>query len=379
MTEFLRRIIRFIPGLLSTIIAFVSVFSVSAERLDEEITEQIQRISELESAYSNGEIAPVDEASFFDGDLQAELDAGIKFNEMAFLATHNSYQSESTETTKKLYRSLSDLTFGLVSEKTADFESETLTNQLNSGIRSLELDIEVFDRDGDISFTCMHSPNVEMTTTCYDFELAMKEIALWSDNNPNHLPITIIIEPKGTFIPLKDMKKFNIDYADEFDTALRETLGNKLFTPADMLRDYSSFGEMRAADDWCKVKDMLGKVVILLHECNATEKYIALDPSFGTQAMFPMLRPEDVERDCTSFILMNKPAELLESQNEIVDNLKIIVRTRTDKFTEVTEERRENALASKAHIISTDSPPRTDNTDESYVVSFNGKTVRKVN
>ena len=124
-----------------------------------------------------------------------------------------------------------------------------------------------------------------MTTTCYDFELAMKEIAMWSDNNPDHLPITIIIEPKGTFIPLKDMKKFSIDYADEFDTALRETLGDKLFTPADMLRDYASFGEMRAADDWCEVKNMLGKVVILLHDCGATEEYIALDPSFGTQAM----------------------------------------------------------------------------------------------
>lgn len=378
MIEILKRIIKFFPALISTIVAFVSVFSVSAERLDEEIAEQIQRISELESAYASGEIAPVDEASFFEGDLQTELEAGIKFNEIAFLATHNSYQSESTETTKKLYRSLSDLTFGLVSEKTADFESETLTNQLESGIRSLEIDIEVFDREGDVSFTCMHSPNIEMTTTCYDFELAMKEIAMWSDNNPDHLPITIIIEPKGTFIPLKDMKKFSIDYADEFDTALRETLGDKLFTPADMLRDYASFGEMRAADDWCKVKDMLGKVVILLHDCGATEEYIALDPSFGTQAMFPMLREEDINRDCASFIIMNKPAKLLEIQDTILEE-NLMVRTRTDKFTEITEKRKADALASCANIISTDYPPRTDSTDESYIVSFNGKTARKVN
>ena len=376
MIEILKRIIKFFPALISTIVAFVSVFSVSAERLDEEIAEQIQRISELESAYASGEIAPVDEASFFEGDLQTELEAGIKFNEIAFLATHNSYQSESTETTKKLYRSLSDLTFGLVSEKTADFESETLTNQLESGIRSFELDIEVFDREGDVSFTCMHSPNIEMTTTCYDFKLAMKEIAMWSDNNPDHLPITIIIEPKGTFIPLKDMKKFNIDYADEFDTALRETLGDKLFTPADMLRDYASFGEMRAADDWCEVKNMLGKVVILLHDCGATEEYIALDPSFGTQAMFPMLREEDINRDCASFILMNKPAELLEIQDTILEE-NLMVRTRTDKFTEITEKRKADALSSCANIISTDFPPRTDNTDESYVVTFNGKTIRK--
>jgi hypothetical protein len=39
----------------------------------------------------------------------------------------------------------------------------------------------------------------------------------------------------------------------------------------------------------------------------------------------------------------------------------------------------ENALECKAHIVSTDYPPRTDNTDESYVFSFgNRTTVRTV-
>ena len=239
MINFLTYLVRFIPALLSTVITFVSVFPASYARLDEEIVGQIQRIEALEEAYANGEIEPVDEASFFAGDLDAELEFGIKFNEISYLGTHNSYQSESTETTKKLYRNLSDITFGLVAPETADFESETLTDQLNSGIRSLEIDVEVFDRNGEISFTCMHSPNIEMTTTCYDFELAMKEIAMWSENNPDHLPITIIIEPKETFLPMKDMKKFSIGYADEFDAVLRKTLGEKLFTPADMLRDYS--------------------------------------------------------------------------------------------------------------------------------------------
>lgn len=378
MINVLTYIVKFIPLVISTIITFVSVFPASEARLNEEITEQTQRIAELEQAYANGEISPVDEASFFDGDLNAELNSGIKFNEICFLATHNSYQSESTETTKKLYRNLSDLTFGLVAANKVDFVSETLTDQLNCGIRSLEIDIEVFDREGDISFTCMHSPNIEMTTTCYDFELAMKEIAMWSDNNPNHLPITVIIEPKEAFLPLEDMKKFGIDYADEFDTALRETLGEKLFTPADMLRDYASFGEMRKADDWCRVSDMLGKVVVLLHECGTTEKYIRLDPSIKSQAMFPMLRYKDIERDCTSFILANDPDELLEYEELAVEN-RIIMRTRTDSFTNVTPKNLELAMASPAHIISTDFPPRTDNTADSYVVSFNGKTVRKAN
>ncbi len=369
ITYIINYIIKFVPLLLSTIIAFVSLFPASTARLKTEITEQAERIAVLEEAYLKGEIAPVDEALIYSGDLEGDLKAGIKFNELSFIGTHNSYQTPALEELKTIYRNLSYLTFGIVPAEKTDFWSETLTDQLNCGIRSLEMDIETFDRDGEVSFTCMHKPYTDMTTSCYDFALAMKEISMWSDNNPNHLPITILIEPKDISIPLKDMKSFNVDYAKELDEVLRKSLGKKLFTPADMLRDYSSFGEMRMADDWCKVEDMLGKVVVLLHECDVTEKYISIDPTVKTQAMFPMLREKDIHRDCTSFILCNKPEELLRIINEVNSN-KIMVRTRADKFTEVSDENRANAFASGANIISTDFPVRTDLTADSYFVSF---------
>lgn len=203
ISDALNRIIRWIPALLSVIIALVSVFPASLERLDEDAASQVSRIAALEQAYANGEIAPVEESAFFDGDLAAELEAGIKFNELSFLGTHNSYQTSAIEETKKLYDSLSALTFGIYKPDAIEFESETLTEQLNCGLRSFEMDIETFERDGEISFTCMHSPYFEMSTSCYDFSLALKEISMWSDNNPNHLPLTIIIEPKKHFFLLR--------------------------------------------------------------------------------------------------------------------------------------------------------------------------------
>ncbi len=376
--QILKYIVGFIPSLVSLIVAFVSIFSASTSRLELDIAEQISRVTSLEQAYKNGEIAPVDEAAFFDGDLEAELESGLKFNEVSFLATHNSYQSPAIDETVKLYGSLENVSFGGFDGEVAYFWSETLTQQLNCGIRSFEMDIEVFDRDGEISFTCMHNPYLEMSTSCYDFALSMKEIALWSDNNPNHMPITIIVEPKSTFIPLKDMKAFSIDYADEFDAMLRETLGDKLFTPSDMLGDYESFGVMRAADGWREVKDMRGKVLLLLHEGGVTEDYIALDPSVKSQAMFPMLRTEDIDRDCTSFILCNAPEKLIKKSDEIAES-RVICRTRADKFASITKKRLEDAMSSTAQIISTDYPPRTDSTPESYIVSFGeNKTIRKI-
>ncbi len=368
---------RFIPLLIGLITLASSLMDANFERLDTEIQEQVQRIEALEAAYANGEIAPVDRNAFFNGDLQAELDAGLKFNELRYTATHNSYQTESVDVLKQIYGKLSELTFGLVPVTMADFVSPTLTDQLNSGIYSFETDIEVFDRNGDISFTCMHSPCLEMTTSCYDFALAMKEIAMWSDNNPGHLPITVIIEPKALFIPMEDMKALNLDYAKELDKTLRTTLGDKLFTPDNMLREYESFGEMRRADDWCKVEDMLGKVLVLLHDCSTTQSYIDLDPTFRTQAMFPMLRANDIDRDCASFLLINKPEGEFDDIKKALDS-KFIVRTRVDEFTSISEKRREKAFESGAQIMSTDYPVKQGLTAEDYVVCFGDmKTVSK--
>lgn len=372
ISEVLNRIIRFFPALFSVVIALASVFPASLDRLEEDAAMQVKRISELEQAYSSGGIEPVDEGLIFDGDLDAELEACIKFNEMGFLGTHNSYQTAAIDETKKLHASLEALSFGIYDDSVIDFESETLTEQLNCGLRSFEIDVETFELDGDISFTCMHSPYFEMSTSCYDFSLMLKEIVLWSDNNPDHLPVTIIIEPKSVFIPLKDMKYFSLEYALALDETIREGLGDKLFTPADMLRDYESFGEMRAADDWREVKDMLGKVVVLLHDCGVTEDYIALDESVKTQAMFPMLREGDIDRDCASFILCNNPEKLLKIKDEVIGEKKIMVRTRADNFGSATDKRREDAFASGANIISTDYPVRTDNEKNDYVVTFGG-------
>ena len=98
----LRYIARLIPLIVSTLSLFFSLPSVGAERLAVEIEEQKSRIAALEQAYENGEIAPADQNVFFDGDLQAELEGGIKFNELRYMATHNSYQTESVDELKEL-------------------------------------------------------------------------------------------------------------------------------------------------------------------------------------------------------------------------------------------------------------------------------------
>lgn len=372
----IKYIFRFIPLVISTLVAFFSVFSASFENLEADKIAQAERIAALEQAYNNGEIPPVDETVFFNGDLEAELESGIRFNELRYIATHNSYQTASTDELKKVYKNLSELTFGFISGEKGDFVSPTLTEQFNNGIYSIELDVETYDKDGEISFTCMHSPCIDMGTSCYDFELALKEISMWSDNNPNHLPITIIVEFKELFIPLEDMQFLNIDYAKAFDETLRKGLGDKLFTPADMLGNYASFADLRADDGWCEVKDMLGKVLVIMHDCSITDDYIGIDSSMRTQAMFPMMETRYSNRDCAAFLIENDPEKAVELSDELIRDGKFIVRTRADEYGSVSEERRKLAFESGAQIISSDYPVKDGIKADDYFVSFEGiKTI----
>ena len=370
-------IIRFISSVLSLIFLAVPILVQNAMGKKDDMAQQISRIAQLEEAYKNGDIEPVDEASFFDGDLAAEIESGMKFNELSFIATHNSYQKDETEAGKKIYKSIENITFGAVSSQKALFESETLTQQFNKGIRSVEIDVEAVVKDGVTSFVCMHMPLWSAGTTCYDFALAMKEIYLWSENNPNHLPITVIIEPKKFAFPAGGMKVFNAEYAKELDSVIRESLKEKLFTPADMLRDYKSFAEMRQNDDWCKVSDMLGKVLILLHEGKSTEGYIAWDTSIKTQAMFPMLRYDNKDDSYAGFLLMNDADDAKAHSEEIIDKYNLIIRTRADEYLSVSAQTRQNAIDSRGQIVSTDYPAKDRPTDD--VFSFGGgKTIRRI-
>ena len=60
----------------------------------------------------------------------------------------------------------------------------------------VEIDIETLDKDGKKEFKVTHNSFVDNASSAYDFSKALKELKMWSDNNPGHIPVYIIIEPK---------------------------------------------------------------------------------------------------------------------------------------------------------------------------------------
>lgn len=344
------------------------------EQIDENIRYQQERMDYLKNEFYT-DYTPCDESKFASFDIEDAIANGIKYNEVQFLATHNSYQIESTDEYKKLYQTLSDLTLGIVKAETAEFTMDSLTEQLELGIRGLEIDIETVDKNGNVSFIVTHNPLYDNTTSCYDFETALEEIKIWSDNNPHHLPLTIIIEPKKDVIEINNLKSFKIEYAKRIDEILREKMGDTLLTPAEMMGDYESLKEMRENDGWLPLKKTMGRVIFLLHDTTVTSRYINQDKSIKTQAMFPMLRYADRNKSYASFIIDNHPDQAIAHEEETIDRCNLIVRTRADFYPDFNDKRYEYADKCSAQIISTDFPVRKGES-KYHEYSFDGYTVK---
>ena len=65
-------ITRFISLILSTALLVIPILAQNAVNKRVDKAEQIERIAQLEADYESGKIAPVDMASFFDGDLNGK-------------------------------------------------------------------------------------------------------------------------------------------------------------------------------------------------------------------------------------------------------------------------------------------------------------------
>lgn len=342
--------------------------------IDKNIEYQNDHLNFLKNEYYTDNYIPCDEQKMADFDIEKAKADGVKMNEIAVMGTHNSYQLKATLPKRALMRILQIISFGNVKNK-AVFEMDTLTEQLEHGIRNLEIDIETIDNDGDISFIVSHDPIFDNVSSAYDFEKALEEILLWSENNPGHLPVYLLIEPKGEVPAINNMKNFNVDYALELDKLLKNTLGNKLLTPQQAMGKYDTFEQMRKADAWPTLEESSGKIIILLHHCNVTNDYINTDPTIKSQAMFPMLRFNEINKYYASFILENDPSTASTNKEETVSENKLMVRTRADDFDEFSKERYLATEDCGSHIITTDYPPRSVRKND-HTYSFNGKTIK---
>lgn len=360
---------------------FVS-FGVVAASVEDELARweqwQVRHIAELEKSYLDGTAPKTDEAEFCNFDLQAALDGGMRFNELRYLATHNSYKQAISKETEVFYGyALFGACSGLY-----DYVFDTVTEQLNNGIRSIEIDLYKHKTSDGFDIKILHNCLTEAATSVADFELGLKELKMWSDYNEGHLPVIVLVEPKTSGIG--DFGAMDGE-AFEYAFSLMETiLGDKLYTPADAIGSYATFAEMRAANDYPAVRDLTGKFIFLLHETSKKENFTSLDETLLTQKMFytasaSALRNGNsgVYADNVLFTLANEPSDEENLQFAVENNY--MVRTRADKYHDKSAKRLAEAVASGANIMSTDYPPTASGRYD-YTARINdaGKTIDRI-
>lgn len=321
------------------VLAFAALVSHFAIIGGESVREQAARMQQLRA---------LDAAPASSGDTH-EFDE-LRYNELQVVATHNSYNLAPTWLQTEVIR--------LVEPGEADalqYAHATLTEQLDAGIRSFELDARW---DGE-RFWSVHVPLVGNRATAPDLALGLEEIALWSARHPDHLPISIMVEVKSDYTYLDPrLRDFDAVAADALDALVAEQLGERLFSPDDLGGAWPTVGELRDR--------------VLLYFGNdegVRELYLEGHPELAGRSLFTSSKTGAAD---ARFAIVDDPRDPLVAG--LLDD-GVIVRTRADADLATGAEGRDAALASGSHIISTDFPPSAPQEGTGYEVAFPGGTL----
>ena len=325
----------------------------------------------------------------------------LKINQLQVIGSHNSYR-QAIETdlynliqAKDTSRSLKGLQYTHIG----------ITEQLNKGLRNLEIDVyadtkggkyahpkgldiakskEAYDPKGLMNkpgFKVLHMPDIDFRTSCYTFEICLQELKKWSDANPDHIPVFITLEPKdgdANFFGTKP-EDFTPELFDALDKVIRKELGNdKLITP-DMVRGkHKTLEEAVLHNNWPTLKKAKGKFLFILDNNGTKRDLYALNhPSLKGRAVFINAEPGKAE----AAAMFRNNAEDAEITNLVKKGY--IIRTRADSDTKearATDYSHFNAAkTSGAQIITTDYYLPSTFFNSPYQIKFDDGSYVRVN
>ncbi|MBW2447797.1 MAG: phosphatidylinositol-specific phospholipase C1-like protein [Deltaproteobacteria bacterium] len=301
----------------------------------------------------------------------------VRINEVQTIGSHNSYHVEPVQ-------ELIDLFLGFDPE--AIFWQYThlpLAQQFGEqGVRQIELDVFA-DPDGGLyadrialsligqpiesgeielelpGFKVLHVQHADFDTTCLTFVSCLIDVREWSDANPYHSPIAILIEAKDDnfFVPLLP-PVIPIDAAlfRALDDEIRSVFSDdRILLPDDVRGSRATLEDAVLTDGWPTLGEARGKVLFLLD--NAGDKrdvYRDGADSLEGRVIFTSSFPGEPD---AAFVKVNDPLGDPTLIPDLVD-AGYLVRTRADGDTVQSRDddptQRDAAIASGAHWVSTD-------------------------
>ncbi|MBX3412183.1 MAG: hypothetical protein KF708_05645 [Pirellulales bacterium] len=278
----------------------------------------------------------------------------LRLNQIQVIATHNSYHVRPPEKALKA---------AIAANKEAgtwDYTRQPLDRQLDEGVRSFELDLHVA-KDG--TWRVMHVPMLDAGTTVETFAEALQVIRAWSDAHPRHVPISLLLELKEEGFGLsRAYRRPEAADLDQLDELIRSAFSaDRLLTPDDVRGDHTSLYEAVHTTGWPKLSDVAGQVFVILHEQGPHRAaYLKGREALEGRAMFV---ESELGQPHSAVLIRNNPQD---RQTDDLAREGYLVRTRVDSQGSIRPAQRERALASGAHILTTDYPRGEEHGQEPF-------------
>lgn len=287
-----------------------------------------------------------------------------------------------------------------------DYVHAPLEGQLRMGLRSLELDLNVDSQGGKFldplayrllkakgekdlaplytdalkepGIKVLHMADLDFRSSCPTFRLCLKQLRAWSDANPGHTPVFILLEPKFQSFLARvggvEQDPFDKAAFDEIDASIQEVLGrDHVIAPDDVRGQAATLEAAVKAHGWPTLDKARGRFVFLMLVSAMNLKtfapYLEGRPNLEGRMAFVQGEPGMAH---TAFMLIDNALTQGDKIKALVKQ-GYLVRTRADIDTYEARQnnarRREAALASGAQIVSTDYPWAPNIFGNGYAVS----------
>jgi len=205
----------------------------------------------------------------------------------------------------------------------------------------------------------LHSPDFDFRTLAYALEDALRQVRSWSDRDPRHFPVFLLLELKSeSFSPVTRPPVWNEDACEELErTLLKVFPRQRILAPDDVRGDRATLREAIVERGWPTLAEARGKVAFLLdNEDGVRELYLRKSDRLKNRLLFVSVART---HPAAAWMKRNDPVGSFDEIQSLVRE-GFLVRTRADSGTVEARAgdttRREKAFASGAQLISTDFP-----------------------
>jgi hypothetical protein len=334
-------------------------------------------------------------------------DESVRINQLQVIGTHNSYHAGLPPGIAKLLEQKNPQAFdGL------DYRHAGLADQLDHGIRQIELDIFVDAQGGRFAnpygpklvaqaglppdpdpypnglmlrpgFKVMHVQDLDYVSNCQPFVACLGIVRDWSRQHPDHVPIFILVEtkrgaPDDKGIPWTATEPWTPQVFDALDAEIRSVFPkSETITPDDVRGHRRTLEDAVRMGKWPTLAQARGRVVFLMDQQWAGPIYLQGHPSLRDRILFTNATPGHPD---AAFVEENEGSA---AEISALVRQGYLVRTRADADTVEARSndthRRDDALRSGAQIVSTDYPAFEPSRWTNYFVALPSGTPARCN